>query len=153
VFQPDNGPKLLVREVLEATTEPPKRKFTVEAIRDQAEDAGVVEPFDRFICMSKQAGLAVQPQRASIRIAPPQNRVRYLMYVSPYTDATSAGLWISVGGTSFLEFFPQIDEREALTVGLEEEGAKFSGKQLKQRLDEIEEFLTKYFPRANADED
>lgn len=153
VFQPDNGPKLLVREALEATTEPPKRKYTVEAIRHQAEDAGVVEPFDRFICMSKQAGLAVQPQGASIRIAPPQNRTRYLMYVQPYTDNAGSGLWISVGGTSFLEFFPEIDEREALAVRHEEVGAKFSGKKLEQRLEEIEQFLTKYFPRANADDD
>lgn len=153
VFQPDNGPKLLVREVLEATTEPPQRKYTVEAIRRQAEDAGVVEPFDRFVSMSEQAGLAVQPQRASIRIAPPQNRTRYLMYVYPYTDATSAGLWISVGGTSFLEFFPQIDQRDALVVSHKVDGAKFSGKKLEQRLDEIEGFLTKNFPKANVDED
>ena len=153
VFQPAKGSKLLVREVLEATSEPPKRKYTVEAIRRQAEDAGVVEPFDQFVRMSEQAGLAVQPQRASIRIAPPQNRTRYLMYFHPYTDATSAGLWISVGGTQFLEFFPQIDEREALAVGHEKDGAKFSGQELEQRLDEIKEFLTKHFPRANADED
>lgn len=153
VFQPGNGPKLLVREVLEAKTEPPKRKYTVEAIRRLAEDAGVVEPFDRFVSMSKQAGLAVQPQRASIRIAPPQNRTRYLMYVYPYTDATSAGLWISVGGTPFQEFFPKIGEGEAVAVSHEEVGGKFSEKKLEQRLDEIEEFLTKYFPRENADED
>lgn len=155
VFQPDSGPKLLVREVLEATAKPPppKRKYTVEAIRRQAEDAGVAEPFDRFVRMSEQAGLAVQPQRASIMIAPPQNRTRYLMYFYPYTDATNAGLWISVGGTPFLEFFSEIDEREALEVSHEEVGAKFSGKKLEQRLDEIEEFLTKYFPRENADED
>lgn len=154
VFKPDVGPKLLVREVIEEPIEPslPKRKYTVEAIRDRAVEAGVVEPFDRFVRMSKEAGLAVQPQKASIRIAPPQNRTRYLMYAQPYTDANGAGLWISAGGPQFVEFFPEIDEKKATAVGREGDGSYFSGKELEQRLDQIQNFLRMHFPRAEADD-
>ena len=152
-FRPDSGPKLLIREVFEELNEParpatPKR--TVEAIRDRAVEAGVVEVFNRFVSMSEAVGLAVQPQKASIRIAPPQNRTRYLMYAQPYTDANGAGLWISVGGPQFVEFFPEIDEQEATAVGREGEGGYFSGEELNQRLDEIEAFLNKHFPKADS---
>ncbi len=120
VFKPADGPKLLVIEIIEEPIEPPqpKRKYTVEAIRGQAVEAGVVKEFDRFIAMSKVVGLAVQPQRASIRIAPPQNRTRYLMYAAPHTDAHGSGLWISVGGLEFCKFSPErnIDEGKAVVV-------------------------------------
>ncbi len=155
VFKPTNGPLLLVREVIEELNEPappatPKR--TVEAIRDRAVEAGVVEAFNRFVSMSEAVGLAVQPQKASIRIAPPQNRTRYLMYAQPYTDTNGAGLWISVGGPQFVEFFPEIDEQEATAVGREGEGGYFTGAALNQRLDEIEAFLDEHFPKADANE-
>ena len=153
VFKPDAGPKLLVREVIEESTEPPrpKIKYTVEAIRALAIDAGVIDSFDRFVRIAKEAGLAVQPQRASIRIAPPANRTRYLMYAHPHNEANRAGLWISVGGPQFVEFFPKIDEGEASAIAREGSGAHFAGKELEQRLDEIEDFLTKHFPKTDAE--
>ena len=153
VFKPDAGPKLLVREVIEEPTAPPrpKIKYTVEAIRAQAIDAGVVDSFDRFVRISKAAGLAVQPQRASIRIAPQENRTRYLMYAQPHTEASSAGLWISVGGPQFREFFPRIDELEVAAIAREGSGAHFAGKELEQRIDEIEDFLTKHFPKTDSE--
>lgn len=152
VFRPENGPRLLVREVIEEPDEPPppKRKLTVDTIRNWADETGVVEEFDRFVRMSREAGLAVQPQRASIRIAPPQNRTRFLMYARPCTDANSAGLWIAVGGGQFVEFFSErIDEQQAEGITCDD---YFTGTALDQRLDEIEVFLNEHFPKANANE-
>lgn len=152
VFQPDNSPKLLIREVIEEPDEPPppKKRRTVAAIRDRAVETGVVEPFDRFITMSRKAGLAVQPQAASIRIAPPQKRTRFLMYARPWTDANSAGLWIAVGGGQFVEFYSEkIDEQQAEAITCDD---YFTGTALNQRLNEIEAFLSEYFPKTDVNE-
>ena len=67
VFELDGGPQLLIREVVDEPTEPPapRRRLTVDAIRRWAVDVGVGEQFDRFVKMAEDAGLAVQPQRAS----------------------------------------------------------------------------------------
>ena len=64
VFKLDGGPQLLIREVIEEPTVPvhPPRRITVKAIRTWAAKEGVAEQFDRFVAMSKEAGLAVQPQ-------------------------------------------------------------------------------------------
>ena len=72
VFKLDGGPQLLIREAIEEPSVPlrPPRRLTVETIRTWAAKEGVVEQFDRFVDMSEQAGLAVQPQRASVRVAP-----------------------------------------------------------------------------------
>lgn len=153
VFRPDNGPKLLVREVIEEPDETPapRRKLTVEAIRNWANETGVVEEFDRFVRMSRKASLAVQPQRASIRIAPPQNRTRFLMYARPWTDANSTGLWISVGGGQFVEFFSErINEQQAEAISCDDYFAK--GTALDQRLNEIEAFLNEHFPNTDVNE-
>ena len=155
VFQPEAGPKLLVREVIEepADSRLPKRICTVKAIRDRAEEAGVVEAFDRFIRMSEEAELAVQPQRASIRIAPPQDRRRCLMYVQPFKNANGAGLWISVEAPQFARFFPKIGEqRTTEALGSESKGSYLTGNELEQRLNQIESFLTQHFPIADATE-
>ena len=154
VFKPNNGPKMLIREVFEEPDEPPppKRKLTVEAIRQRAAETGVIEPFNRFVRMCTDAGLAVQPQKASIRIAPPQNRTRFLMYARPWTDANSAGLWLSGGGRQFVEFFSkskEINEQQAQVVNCD---GYFTGTALNQRLDEIKAFLNEHFPKADANE-
>jgi len=85
VFQLDGGPMLLVREVVdEQTAKPePRRQYTVEAIRGLAVEVGVGDQFDRFVRMSEESGLPVQPQGASVRVAPPANRTRFLMYAGP----------------------------------------------------------------------
>lgn len=154
VFRPNEGPQLLIREVIEEPAEPttPKRKLTVEAIRSMARDAGVEEQFDRFVSMSEQAGLPVQPQRRSVRIAPPQNKTRFLMYARPHSDANGAGLWIYTGRAQFVEFFPEIEEQEATAVDREEDGGYFTGERLDERLDQIECFLKKHFPRADEND-
>ena len=83
VFALDAGPKLLIREVLEepaATTARRRRhRGTVDTIRQQAVDEGVVAQFDRFVRMSEKAGLAVRPYTVTVMIAPPKNRTRFLM--------------------------------------------------------------------------
>lgn len=154
VFKPDDGPQLLIREVMEEPAQPPapKRKLTVEAIREMARDAGVGKQFDRFVSMSEQAELAVQPQRASVRIAPPQDRRRMLMYAAPHHDSKGGGLYIYWGPREFHEFCA-IDEQETTeALGTGEDGGYVIGKQLEQRLDQIQSFLTTHFPRAEADD-
>ena len=108
VFELDGGPRLLIREVLDEPTKPPppRRRFTVEAIRRWAADVGVARQFDRFVNMAQAAGLAVQPQRASVRIAPPTNRTRFLMYAQPHSGDSGGELRIHVGPKQFAEFFP-----------------------------------------------
>ena len=152
VFELEDGPRLLIREVVDEPTMPPapRRRLTVDAIRDMASEAGVREQFDRFVKMSERAGLPVQPQRASVRIAPPANRTRFLMYAGPRTGANGGGLEIWVGPERFADWFPQIDEGEAVTaLGRSEDGGYLAGDKLNERLDQIERFLTKHFPQPD----
>ena len=145
VFGPHAGPKLLIREVIEEAAEtPPKlQRLTVEAIRQRAVDAGVAVQFDRFVNMSKAAGLAVQPQRASVRIAPQMNRTRFLMYAQPRAGRSGGELGIWIGPKQFAEFFPHVDERDATeALGRYDDGGFLTGEVLDKRLDQIEWFLT-----------
>ena len=155
VFELDGGPQLLIREVVDEPTEPPppRRQLTVEAIRRCADDVGVVKQFDRFVNMATEAGLAVQPQRASVRIAPPTNRTRFLMYAQPQSGASGGELRIHVGPKQFAEFFPHVDEWEAIdALGTYEDGACLGGEALDRMLDQIERFLTEKVrpPDANG---
>ena len=130
VFKLDDGPRLLIREVVDEPTEPtqPKRRYTVEAIRAFAEKVGVREQFDRFVKMSEQAGLPVQPQRASVRVAPPANRTRFLMYAGPRARPNGGEFGIWVGPERFAEWFPHIDEGKAVAMlGKYEDGAYLAG--------------------------
>ena len=100
----------LIREEIDEPVKPPapKRRYTVEAIRDLASQAGIREQFDRFVKMSEQAELPVQPQRASVRVAPPANRTRFLMYATPRAGANGGelGIWVDVRGASPSGFNP-----------------------------------------------
>ena len=152
VFELEGGPRLLIREVVDEPTKPPppKRRYTVEAIRGLASELGVREQFDRFVEMSEQAGLAVQPQRASVRIAPPANRTRFLMYAAPRAGANGGELGIWVGPGRFAEWFPDIGEDEAATaLGRYEDGGNLAGEKLDERLKQIERFLTEHFPQPD----
>ena len=147
VFELEGGPKLLVREVVEEQVEPsaPPRRLTVEAIRQSAIDQGVVGQFDRFVEMSRDADLAVQPQRNSVRIAPPANRTRFLMYASPH----NGGIRIYTGPPQFAEFFPPLTEEEVTkALGPDSDGGFLTGSALDARLDRIETFLKEKLPRA-----
>lgn len=154
VFEVDGGPKLLVREVVEEPPAPPapRRRLTVERIRRRAVDVGVGAQFDRFVEIAKAAGLAVQPQRASVRIAPPTNRTRFLMYASPRAGAAGGELRIHVSGKALAEFFPeQVDEREASKALRGFSGRQVGGEALDEILAGIERFLTDKLQPRKAD--
>ena len=152
VFELDGGPQLLIREVVDEPTEPPPpgRRLTVEAIHRWAVDVGVGRQFDRFVNMAQAAGLAVQPQRASVRIAPPTNRTRFLMYAQPHSGDSGGALLIQVGPKQFAEFFPHVDEREAIDALGKLDGACVGGEALDTLLDQIERFLTDKVQQPDA---
>lgn len=152
VFELDGGPKLLVREVVDepVRTSAPRRRYTVEAIRGLAADVGVRDQFDRFVRMSEEAGLPVQPQKASVRVAPPANRTRFLMYAAPRAGPSGGELAIELGPGPFAEWFPHIGEEEATTALGKYEGAYLSGDELEKRLAQIGNFLRKYFPQPEG---
>ena len=119
VFDLDGGPRLLVREVVEEPAHDPapvrRHKLTVDAIHSLAVDRGVDVQFNRFVNMARKAGLAVQSQRVSVRIAPPANRTRFLMYARPLYARPDIGdggrLLLSIGPEQFAEFFPNTRRR------------------------------------------
>ena len=154
VFGLDGGPQLLIREVVDEPTEPPppRRRLTVEAIRHWAVEIGVGRQFDRFVNMAEAAGLAVQPQRASVRIAPPANRTRFLMYVQPRSGDGGGELLVHVGPKQFAEFFPHVDEQEATDALGKLDGACVGGEALDALLDQIERFLTDKLREPDAGE-
>ena len=154
VFKLNHGPQFLIRQVVEEpmVPGPPRRQLTVKAIRDRAVNVGVDAQFDRFVNMSQTAGLAVQPQRASIRIAPPTNRTRFLMYAQPRAGGMGGELGIWVGPKQFAEFFPTVSEAEATeALGRYDDGAYLAGEALDTRLDQIEQFLTEIIRTSDAD--
>ena len=108
--------------------------------------------FDRFVNMALEAGLAVQPQRASVRIAPPTNRTRFLMYAQPRAGGSGGELGIWVGPKQFAEFFPHVDEETAIdALGRYDDGAFLAGEALDKRLDQIERFLTAKVQEPDVD--
>ena len=152
VFELDGGPQLLIREVVDEPTKPPppRRRLSVDAIRHWAVDVGVGRQFDRFVNMSREAGLAVQPQRASVRIAPPANRTRFLMYAQPHSDNSGGALRIHVGPKQFAEFFPHVKEQGAIDALGDLDGACVGGEALDTLLDRIERFLTEKVRHPDA---
>ena len=97
-----------------------------------------------------QAGLPVQPQAASVRIAPPQDRTRFLMYAGPRAGANGGELGIWVSPERFAEWIQHIDEGEATAaLGKYEVGGYLTGKKLDDRLDQIERFLEDHFPQPD----
>ena len=140
VFELEGGPKLLVRERIDERAEPPPphRKRTVEAIRRRAGQEGVEAQLDRFVRMSEEAGLAVQPLKMSVRIAPQANRARFLMYARP----EDGGLVIQTGPKYFSEFFPLAENEVLEGLGPDTATGYLSGEELNERLDRIESFLT-----------
>lgn len=129
VFELDGGPQLLIREVVDEPAEPtpPGRKLRVATIRSWAADVGVGGQFDRFVKMADDVGLAVQPQRASVRIAPPGDLRRYLMYVQPRSGDNGGELYISVGPEQFAKFFPHVNEQEAIDALGDLKNGKWAG--------------------------
>ena len=145
VFELEGGPRLLMREVLYEQVDQsarPRRRLSVDEIRRRAVDVGMGEPFDRFVTIARDAGLAVQPQRASVRIAPQANLTRFLMYARPDTSNDGGVLHIEVGPRKFAEFFPHVTEQEAVNALEGVNGTYGKGKELDAVLDRIKDFLT-----------
>ena len=152
VFEPQDGPRLLIREVTEEQPERrAARRYSVEAIRQRAAEAGVQVQFDRFLEIVREADLHPRPYSLAVMIAPPANRTRYLMYARP----EAGGIVLSAGPDGFAEFFPPLTEDEAMVaIGPSEHPAPhLAGAELDARLDQIEAFL-KTLPRPDpADAD
>ena len=151
VFELDGGPKLLVRKRIDEQAEPPPRprKYTREAIRKRAAQEGVEAQFNRFVKMSEDTGLAVQPQKMSVRIAPQANRTRFLMYAGP----EKGGLVIMTGPKYFSEFFPLTEAEVAEGLGPDTATGYLTGQALDERLDRIERFLTERLRQLNGNGD
>lgn len=152
-FEPQGGPRLLIREVTEEDSRPERRvvrRYSVEAIRQRAAEAGVEAQFDRFLEIVSGAGLHTRPYSLAVMIAPPANRTRYLMYARP----EAGGVVLSAGPEAFAEFFPPLTEDEAMAaIGPYEHPAPhLMGAELDARLDQIEAFL-KTLPRPDEDAD
>ena len=150
VFELEDGPKLMIREVMDESPKSPspRRKFTVEAISQMARDAGVSEEFERFVAMAEKANLAVQPLSHTVRIAPQADRTRFLMSAAPRVGPQGGKLGIWVMPEAFAEFY-DVDETTDM-LGKYEEGADLAGAELNKRLDQIELFLTRNFPQPEA---
>ena len=145
VFELEGGPRLLMREVLDEQVDQPARPYrrlSVDEIQRRAVDVGVGDPFDRFVAIAREAGLAAQPQRASVRIAPQANRTRFLMYARPDTGSDGGVLHVAVGLHVFAEFFPHVTEEQATKALEGVDGTYGKGKDLDAALDRIENFLT-----------
>ena len=112
VFELAGGPRLLIREVTEEhadVSSRPRPERSVEAIRQRAAAERVLEPFDRFIGMSEDAGLFVRPYKLSVMVTPPGHHGRFLMYATP----RAGGIHINAGPDAFAEFF-HVSEQEAV---------------------------------------
>ncbi len=153
VFEPQDGPRLLIREVTEEDTRPPRRsgrRYSVEAVRRLAAASGLGEQFDRFVAMAEAAGLAVQPLQKAVRIAPLRNRTRFLIYAGP----RDSGMFLPASPEAFAEFFPPLTPDEVTAaIGPYLAHHPYEGADLDARLDQIEAFLNT-LPRTNpADAD
>lgn len=151
VFEREGGPQLLVRDVAEDQPEPQQSqpKYSIDAIRRSAEETGVGAQLDRFLELSADAGLRVQPRKYAVRIAVPTDARHRLMYARPETD----GLAVGVSPDKFAEFFPPLTQDDvARSVEMARDGVALSGTELDARLDQIEAFL-QTLPRADGNGD
>ncbi len=153
VFELQDGPMLLVREVLDERAKPssPPHRNSVEAVRLRAADAGVGEQFDRFVKIAEAAGLPVQPHKLSVRIAPPANRTRMLMYAKPMAGDSGGHLYLEVSAAVFTEFYQHMDEQEAADTLRDVDKAYLRGNELDHALDQIERFLIEKVRLPDAD--
>ena len=146
-FEVHDGPRLLIREATEEDSRPERRRYSVEAIRQRAAEAGVEAQFDRFLAIVRVAGLYPRPYSLAVTIAPPANRTRYLMYARP----EAGDVVLSASPEAFAEFFPPLTPDEvSRRIGLPDEGVRLRGEDLDAALDQIEAFL-KELPRPDAE--
>ena len=153
VFESNNGARLLVREVIEeaASTSRQKRKFTVEAVRELARKADVEKELDKFLDMASKAGLAIQPQMTSIRIAPQEDRRWLLLYAEPIPDETGrkqGKMHFYCNSDAFKKFYGIEEQEVEETIGKLDDERSLSVEAIDERLIRIQRFLEKHFPTA-----
>ena len=103
VLERPDGPRLLIREVLEEQADHPvsasASERTVDAIRCRAAAENVPEPFSLFIGMPENAGLFVRPYTLSVVLIPPTHHGRFLVYATP----RAGGIHIAAAPDAFAE--------------------------------------------------
>ena len=141
VFELAGGPRLLIREVIDEHADAPSRprpERSVEAIRRRAAAEKVLEPFNRFVGMSEDAGLFVRPYTLSVMVTPAGHHGRFLMYATP----RAGGIHINAGPDAFAEFF-DVSEQEAVDALDPGNVDEFlTGEALDARIEQIRKFLT-----------
>lgn len=143
VYEMPSGQRLLAREVIDedrpsARTVSASRYRTVEQIAELGGSPENIDAFSRIVAAAESAGLALRPYINTLMIAPPQQRHRYLMALSPQPGR---GLKISHGPDAFEEFFPALSASSVEDV-LGPRGAKlYSGEELRERVTLIEGFF------------
>ena len=141
VFEPEGGPRLLIREVTEEQAgNVPRRSGwrTVDEMLQLAVVEGVGAQFERLVRMAEEAGHAVRAYKHAVSIVPRQNRTRVLIYASPI----GIGIYFEVNPKAFTEFFPPLAEDDlALALAPNMHRRYFSGADLDARLDQIEALL------------
>ncbi len=146
VFEPDGGPRLLIREVTEEQDTPqPGPAYTVDALHQRAREAGVAEQFGRLVQMSENAGLAVRPYKVGVKIAHTADRRWRLVWANPRVG----GIFIGVDPAVFARFFPKTEEEVTAALGLSDNWRDFTGADLDARLDQIQKFLSEKLPRPD----
>ena len=145
VFELAGGPRLLIREVTEEHADAPSRprpERSVDAIRRRAAAEKVLEPFNRFVGMSEDAGLFVRPYTLSVMVTPAEHHGRFLMYATP----RAGGIHINAGPDAFAEFF-DVSEQEAVDALDPGNVDEFlTGEALDARIEQIRKFLKEKLP-------
>ena len=151
VFQPEDGPLLLIREVTEEQTGTAPRQNswrTLDEMLQFATAEGVGAQFERLVRIAEEAGLVVRAYKYAVSLVPRQNRTRVLVYAAP----TVGGIYFEVNRKAFTEFFPPVTEDDLVAALGTDIHRRFLWREdLDARLDQIEAFL-KTLPRQGEDE-
>ena len=151
VFELDDGFQLLIREVVNEPVKPSSlpRHFTLDAVFEQAANAGVGTQFERFVKIARAAGLVVRPNQSSVTVAPSSDRRRMLIFAYP---TVKGQIYFEVGLSNFAEFFPRLDEMKTDGALRRLHKKSFaSGEELDAILDGVEQFLTEEFSIQSSD--
>ncbi len=155
VFELASGEQLLIREIIDederTVTRTTTSKYrTVDEIQALGGSTEVSDAFSRIVSAAEARGLAMRPYVSTLMIAPPHQKHRYLMALSP---DSRRGLQISHGPEAFEEFFPGItasDVEDLLGPG---GNTYYLGAELTERVELIERFLSELPDPDDPDEE
>ena len=121
VFAPNDGQKILAREITESelTAVPRERGagVKVDDVLRQAETAGIGPVFKQFIGVGQELGLYPRAWKTSIMFTPQRNRSRMLFTV--WAQPVKGKIKTYVGRAVFAEFFPISERAVAKHLGRE----------------------------------